>query len=220
MPSAPNNSAVRIAVSVDCVSAERERLEVARVVLGDVHADGDVVRTVDRRVLESAGAGEDAVDEPLGEVGDRVQDAGARPRSRGVVRAEHCEAVVDRAQLVVEEHTDPGRVQCQLLAYEVGIGEGLLLGGVAVLVEQVVAGQAVGDTDQDHAGEQCDEREEQRDSGTQSEGSAPSHRVSVAGGGHRRPSDMPSSTAVRGVHPLPVECQGEEGIPPGQREQS
>jgi hypothetical protein len=70
---------------------------------------------------------------------------------------------VDGAQLVVEEHADPGRIQRQLLADEVGVGEGLLLGSVAVLVEQVVAGQAVGDPDQDHAGEQCDEREEQRD---------------------------------------------------------
>ncbi len=125
------------------------------------------------------------------EVGDRVQHAGTRPGRCRVGRTEHGEAVVDGAELVVEEHTDPGRVQGQLLADEVGVGEGLLLGSVAVLVEQVVAGQSVGDADQDHAGEQRDEREEQRDPGSQTEGSTPGHRLSVAGGGHRRPSDAP-----------------------------
>ncbi len=174
---------------------QRKRLEVARVVLRDVHADGDVVGAVDGCVLECAGAGADAVDESLGEVGDRVQHAGARSGRRWVVRAEHGEAVVDGAQLVVEEHADPGGIQGQLLADEVGVGEGLLLCTVAVLVEQVVAGQPVGDTDQDDAGEQCDEREEQRDPCSQAEGSAPGHRVSVAGGGHPRPSDAATRTS-------------------------
>ncbi len=60
---------------------ERERLEIAGVVLGDVHAHGDVVGSVDRGVLERARAAADAVDESFGEVGDRVEHA--RTRSRG-----------------------------------------------------------------------------------------------------------------------------------------
>ena len=99
----------------------------------------------------------------------------------------------------------------ELLADEVGVGERLLAGSVLVVAEQVVASESVGDADQHHAGEQGDEREEQRDACSQAERSGPGHRCSVAG----RVAHF-----TRTVHPLPVECQGEEGIPPGQREQS
>jgi hypothetical protein len=161
---------------------EREGLEVARVVLGDVHTDGDVAGSVDVGVLQCAGAVAHAVDESLREVGDRVQDAGTGARCGRIARAEHGESVRVGPQLVVEEHADAGRIDGQLLADQVGIAERLLTSGVLILVEQVVAGQAVGDADQDHAGEERDEREEERDPRAQTEGSATRHRLSVAGG--------------------------------------
>lgn len=129
-----------------------------------------------------------------------MQDARARAR-----RAEHRESVGVGAQRV-EEHADALGIERQLFANGVGVVERLLLRRALVVVEQVAAGEAVGDTDEDDAGEQRDEGEEEGDPGSQSQGSAPRHRCSVAG-------------PLGRVHPLPVECKGEECIPPGQREQ-
>ncbi len=55
---------------------EREGLEVAGVVLGDVDADRDEVRAVDRGVLHRRALGPHGVDEPIGEVADRMAEIG------------------------------------------------------------------------------------------------------------------------------------------------
>ena len=86
---------------------ERERLEVAGVVLGDVDADGDVVgRRRSSAFWSALSAVADGVDEALGEVGDRMEHARARPRCGRVAGAEHGEAVGVGAEFVVEEDAD------------------------------------------------------------------------------------------------------------------
>ena len=102
---------------------------------------------------------------------------------------------------------------CSLTSF--GVDERLVLRGGLSLVEQVVAGESVGDPDQDDAGEQRDEGEEERDARAKTESPTPSHgrqcvQVTTE---HGRETERPD------VHPLPVRHQGEEGTSPGQREQ-
>ena len=83
------------------------------------------------------------------------------------------------AQVVVEEVADPVGIVGQHLAHVVGVDERLVLGRRRALVDQVVAGEPVGDADEHDAGEQGDEREEQRDAGAQTEGIDASPRATV-----------------------------------------
>ena len=159
---------------------ERERLVVARVVFGDVHADREVGGAVDRCVLDTGSAGAHRVDEAFGEVANRMQHAGAGPRCAGIGSAQDGESVGVGAEFVVEEHPDAARVDGELLPHQIGVVEGLLASGGLVVGQEVVACEPVRDTDEHEAGKQSDEREEQRDAGAQAECSGPSHRSSVA----------------------------------------
>ncbi len=130
--------------------AQRERLEVAGLVGGDRHADGDVVAAVDRDELCGRAPRADRVDQTLREVGDRVGEVGRgdlvdrRPRGVG---GEVGEPAGLGAQVVVEEVADAVGIVGQHLAHVVGVDERLVLGGRRALVDQVVAGEAVGDAD-------------------------------------------------------------------------
>ena len=129
-----------------------------------------------------------------------MQHAGAGPWCAGVGTAQDGESVGVGAEFVVEEHADATRIDGELLAHEIGVVEGLLASGGLVVGEEVVACESVGDADEDEPGEQCDEREEQRDAGTQAECSGPGHRSSVAGrvaGGSPAAGGMPGG----GRHP-------------------
>ena len=155
---------------------EREGLVVAGVVLGDVHADGQVVRPVDRGVLGGRIAVADGVDEFGREVAQRMAQVGEdRARCRRVGPAEHGETARVGAQFVVDVHPDPVGVDGELFADGVGVRERLLLRCDLVVVEQVAASEAVGDADQDDAGEQGDEREEERDAGPKTKGTTSGH---------------------------------------------
>ena len=94
-------------------------------------------------------------------------------------RVQHGEPVGVGAQFVLEECSDVVGFGRQLCSHEIGVDERLLLRCGLVLVEQVAAGESVGDPDQDDAGQQRNEGEEEGDPRTKTKSPTPSHEDRV-----------------------------------------
>jgi hypothetical protein len=105
------------------------------------------------------------------------------------------ESVGVGAQLVLEERADVVGVRRELCPHEIGVDECLLLGSGLVLVEQVAASESVGHTDQHDAGEQRDEREEERDPRAKTKSPTSSHEDRVL--------QVATVACVRAVRPGP-----------------
>ena len=95
-----------------------------------------------------------------------------------------------------------------------GVAVGLGLGGGGPLVDQRAAGERVCQRREAEAGEHRDQPEEHRDPSAQAERTAIGHGDSVT-----RPRQTAWIAAKTKEIALPVRRQGEEGTPPGQREQ-
>ena len=178
---------------------ERERLEVVGIDLGDVDADADVaVPPTEKRWMPDS----PDVHGPAQLVGEAlagVPGVGARRSSPLRTAAANPPDSVRRPWNHSPKSVEPPRSWSQ---HPLGVADALAAGQLGALLEEGGAGEGVGHGGQRHGRDECDHPEQEADLGAQA---------------HRATSEHASQCGRRS--PLPVRHQGEEGTPPGQREQ-